>query len=474
MIIRREDFGKIEDLTPGSHKKIWFICESCGIGVLQEYKNYLKQNDKKLCRNCRNKHTANRIDVKKKHSINAKNMWKKEGFKEKISPKLSKGCKKSWENDDRKKELSENNPMYKIKNRKLVSENTTTSNEELKKVAQEHGFEFLGRKTFQSGGVKLILKCKNGHISEKRLDVFRRGINGCKYCQGKSTTSKSEYEIFKFIKSIYKNKILKNNRKLLYPFELDIVIPEKKLAIEYCGLYWHSEIKKDKNYHINKLNKCNEFGYRLITIFEDEWIHKQDIVKNRLKYFLNLNTEKIYARKCEIKEISIEEARNFINKYHIQGYQGSNIKLGAFYDNKLIAVMTFSSPSLAKGKVNKNNYTYEISRFCMSINTIGIASKFIKYFQNNYEWNEIYSYADRRWSEGNLYEKIGMLFIKNTQPNYWYFKGTKRHHRFEFRKSMLKNKLEIFDSNLTEYKNMLNNGWNRIWDCGSKLYSIKK
>ena len=133
------------------------------------------------------------------------------------------------------------------------------------------------------------------------------------------------------------------------------------------------------------------------------------------------------------------------------------------------------SKSLSKGRKNKNDGVFEISRFCTSTNVIGIASKLLKYFQRNYKWKEIYSYADRRWSEGKLYEKLGMDFVRNTKPNYWYRKNNQiRHHRFEFRKSILKDKLEIFDINKTEYENMLTNGWNRIWDCGHVLYKIEK
>lgn len=474
MLIRRNDFGNIEDLTNGSQKKVWFICNSCGIGVLQAYRTYLKQNNGKFCRVCRNKHTANRYDVKKKHSDNAKKMWEKEGFKENISSKLSKGCKKAWNNIERRNNLSKNNPMYKSEVREKVSKNESTSINELKIIANQNNFKFIKKIRGKKGGVQIKIKCEKGHITNKRLDVFRRGINGCKYCQGLSTSSKGEYEIFDFIKSL-KYKILKNNRKLIYPFELDIVIPDKKIAIEYCGIYYHSEKQgKDKNYHINKLKMCNKMGYKLITIFEDEWINKQKIVKLRLKHILGLNIEKIYARNCIIKKIKTNEARKFIEKYHIQGYIGSYIKLGAFYNDELVAVMTFSKPSLAKGRKNNNDDIYEISRFCTSKNIIGIASKLFKHFQRNYEWKEIYSYADRRWSEGKLYEKLGMEFVKNTKPNYWYWKNELiRYHRFHFRKSILKDKLEIFDSNKSEYENMLMNGWNRIWDCGSSLYSIR-
>ena len=135
MIIRREDFGDITKLTKGSHKKIWFTCDACGIGVLQKWPTYLNQNDGKFCRKCRNKHTANRSDVKKKHSENGKNMWKNPEYRKNMGKKLSVACKKAWDNDDgtRRKWFSENNPMKnpevakkigKLHKDKIVSEKT--------------------------------------------------------------------------------------------------------------------------------------------------------------------------------------------------------------------------------------------------------------------------------------------------------------------------------------------------------------
>ena len=188
-----------------------------------------------------------------------------------------------------------------------------------------------------------------------------------------------------------------------------------------------------------------------------------------------MEKERIYARKCVIKNIDRKQAKEFIENYHIQGYVEANIKLGAFYEDELVAVMTFTKPSLSKGMKTTAN-RMELSRFCSSKSVIGIASKFLSYFQGRYPHHkEIYSFADRRWSEGNVYEKIGMKRISYTEPNYFYFRKpeNKRYHRFNFRKDVLREKLERFDSDKTEYENMLENGWYRIWDCGNIKYEIE-
>jgi hypothetical protein len=477
MLIRSEDFKDISKLPPSSHKKIWFICDSCKNGILQAYRNYLNQTEGKFCRTCRNIHSSNKPEVKEKQSIASKKMWQAKEYREHMSLILSDACKKAWDNNlIRHKWISENNPMKNEEIRNKISDSESTSKEEMIEICKSCGYEFIDRILGKRGGSRIKYKCTNGHIQEKSIQSFKLGIIGCNECRTDIIRSIAEKEIFDFIEEEY-TKSEKNNRIIISPLELDIVMPEKKLAIEYCGLYWHSEYAgKDKNYHLNKLNLCNQAGYRLITIFEDEWIKKQTIVKNRLRHIIGLETERIYARKCIVKEIEYKQAKEFIDKYHIQGSTQNNISLGAFYENdELVAVMTFSKPSLAKGRKDQQSEgIFELSRFCTAKNVIGIAGKLLEYFKRSYEWKEIYSFADRRWSEGNLYERLGMEKIGITKPNYFYWKGNdfKRYHRFYFRKNVLEKRLEIFDSNKTEYQNMVDNGWNRIWDCGNIKYNI--
>ena len=285
--------------------------------------------------------------------------------------------------------------------------------------------------------------------------------------------SGKELELFNFIKSLKFTTFEKANRDIIYPLELDIVIPSKKIAIEFNGNYWHSEeAGKNKIYHLNKTNKCLERGYRLIHIFEDEWINKQQIVKARLKNILGLTKRSIYARKCKIKEISGHDKDIFLEKYHIQGIDKSTIKLGLFYKNRLVAVMTFGKRRF------DNKEGFELIRYCTvaHFNIVGGAGKLLAYFRKLHPGQVIISYADKRWSTGNLYKQLGFSLISESAPNYWYLeKDNKliRLSRQQCMKHMLKDKLERFDENSTEVENMQNNGYTRIWDCGNYVFELK-
>lgn len=317
---------------------------------------------------------------------------------------------------------------------------------------------------------KLSLICQNGHDYSVSWDNWKTNNSRCPRCN-EVGISKIEKEIQNFLINSLGEFVICNNRELIYPYELDMVIPDKNIAIEYCGLYWHSELLgKDRTYHLKKLEKCNELGYKLITIFEDEWVSKSDIVKDRLCNLLGNreDTSVLYARACEIAVVPYTVAKTFCEENHLQGSAIDSIRLGLFYKNHLVSVMTFAKPSLSKGYRDVVGDIFELSRFCSlkGYRVIGGASKLLKYFETNYECKELISYADRRWSDGNLYSALGFDFIGTTKPNYWYFKNNKKRvHRFSLRKT--KDDLK----ELTEWEIRKSQKWNRIWDCGNLKYS---
>ena len=285
--------------------------------------------------------------------------------------------------------------------------------------------------------------------------------------------SKSELEIKDFIES--GGFECKNDRRILNGKEIDIYIPQKKIGIEYNGNKWHTEWfgKKDKNYHLSKLEECRKNGIGLITIFEDEYELHKEIVLKKIAHILNIknaNIPKVFARKCVIKEIYSFEAEKFLNQNHIQGFVKSTLFLGAFYNNKLIGVMSF---------LKQQNNDWELTRFASDINTIccGVGGKLFKYFTKHYIYKQIKSFADRRWTlneENNVYIKLGFKFQGFTRPNYTYFSSNidrfKRFHKFNFRKAKLLKKFPFLNPNLTETEMAKELGYDRIWDCGLIKY----
>ena len=320
---------------------------------------------------------------------------------------------------------------------------------------------------------EFLCKICNNKFSDTLLSG---NIPRCTVCYP-AKSSIPQTEIYDFIKSVLPTtEIIINSRHIINPLELDIYIPDKKLAIEFNGLYWHSEIsgKKNKTYHINKTNRCKQHGIRLIHIFEDEWINQTNIIKSKILHLLKLNTTtKIYARKCEVKPIDAKVCEEFLEKYHIQGNIKSNIRLGLFFKDSLVATMTFGPLRFVMG--NKINHTgeYEMYRFCTSTTIAGAAGKLLQHFIRTHCPNKIVSYADSRFSnDSSFYEKLNFKCVSQTSPNYWYVDKNynNRIYRYNFSKHNQIKKLKTFDAALTEWQNMQINGYDRIWDCGNLKY----
>ena len=303
---------------------------------------------------------------------------------------------------------------------------------------------------------------KNGHIPR------------CPKCFPKLTgTSNLENKLYEFVNITDKinNKRFYDNNK--YKYELDIFIPSKNIGIELNGVYWHSEIsgQKLKSYHLNKTNYFNQLGVQVLHFWDSEWNDKQDLVKSIIDNKLGLNQNKIYARKCEIKQVNPKIANIFLNENHLQGVCPSSIKLGLYHDNELVSLLTLVLPRMNK------NYDYEIARFCNKLNTsvIGGFSKLFNYFVKNYEFSNIITYADKRISNGGLYQNNGFTLLRESEPNYFYTKDYKLlESRNKYQKHKLKELLPNYNSELTEWENMQLHGYDRIWDCGNYVFEYNK
>ncbi len=287
----------------------------------------------------------------------------------------------------------------------------------------------------------------------------------CDQCYPLPTISVAEKDIFSIFEG---HRVFSTDRQIISPLELDIVLPDNKLAIEYCGLYWHSEIAgKTRYYHRKKHDLCVDAGYRLITIFEDEWLNNPKIVRSMLLNSIGGNQHRINARSCKVAQISSTEGRDFIRDNHIQGGGRANVYYGLYFENELISVMSFSN-----NEISRKTLGWDINRFCSKLGfTIrGGAGKLFSAFVRDHDPECVISYADLRWGTGRVYGQLGFEFIGNTVPNYWYFRPNemRRIHRYGLRKT------DSDDQSKTEWENRQEQGWNRIWDCGHAKWEWHK
>ena len=277
--------------------------------------------------------------------------------------------------------------------------------------------------------------------------------------------STAEREIGAFLTSL-NIEYIANIRSIISPFELDVYVPSHSLAIEYCGVYWHSERKKpDQLCHQRKYLRCKEKGIRLLTIFEDEWIHSQAIIKSKLAHIFKASTDPVVAaRKCTVRDLTQIEKNTFFSTNHIQGTGPGSITYGLIHSSEVVAAISF---------IAKADNEYVLNRYATTCIVPGGFGKLLYAFKHKQpSWQKITTFADLRWSNGELYDKMGFVMDHIIPPDYKYVVGSKTMHKFAFRRDALAKKLDKFDPLVSEWENMKNHGYDRIWDCGKLRFIL--
>lgn len=348
--------------------------------------------------------------------------------------------------------------------------------ENVRQLCEKNNAEYLDYIKKENMHLCKCKKCNEIFKISKQYILYHNLDTDSFFCPNCSLSrySNFEKEISKFLDS-YNIKYI-NNYRFYYTknnyHECDIFLPEYNLGIECNGVYWHSELYRDKKYHIRKKEFIENEGNNLIFIWEDDWKNstKREIIKSRILSKIG-KCEKIYARQCTLKEISYKDANDFLNNYHLYGSSISKYNFGLFFNDELISVMTFSK---ARKIINSNSSGYEMVRFATknNITIVGGMSKMINHFKKQIKTEHIYSYVDLDWSKlkNNSYEKIGFNIIKQTEPDYWWCINGIRENRIKYMKHKL---VEMgYDKNKTENEIMYENKHYKIYGCGNLLVKI--
>ena len=459
----------IKDLPLGSHEKIIVVCDECNTKKEVYYFSYnkiIKKHNKYICIKCsdieRKKTCLEKYGVE--HTLSVKKI--RDVIKNTMNDKY--GVDYPAQNKEILNKIQNTNlERYEVKylpqNKEILNKIQSTNlerygnvssfgNKEVREKSKKtmnirYGVDYISQnkdlqkicvEKSKKTKIKNIIKnnieiidvdydkmeykcyceiCKKYYFVDTHLFNYRKNVYKtelCTFCNkiGKKY-SNLEKKLLDFIKENYIGELIINNRSIISPYELDIYLPELKLAFEFNGLYWHNEINKPNDYHKIKTDLCLEKEIQLIHIYEDDWNIKQDIIKSMVLNKLHKIKNNISIEKTIIKEVDDRTNENFLNENHIQGYINSSIKIGLFYNDELVSLMTF--------KKLKNN-KYELLRFCnkLNINIIGTESKLFKHFLNNYNPIEIIFYIDRSYNTKNLYEELGFKLNYITEPTYFY------------------------------------------------------
>lgn len=379
--------------------------------------------------------TDKKISVKcKKHNV-ITSIWKPHLFKNKF---ICSECHKEELIRDNKESFFKRanelyNGLYSYKN------DYTTSQSYITAICPIHG-EFK--------------VTPNDHINKH---------SGCPKCGNR--LSNGENEIYEFCKTL-NDSVVQRDKSVISPYELDIYDPNKKFAIEYNGLIWHSEHykKNAKGYHIQKTKLCNDKEIKLIHIFEDEWLDKTDIVKSIIEREISEMEAVIKVEECEIRKVSTNEATEFLEKNYIKGKHNSTYKYGLYYKNELVLLATFKKKDCSN--------EYQLQCFCPKLFTrvVNGEEKLLETFIKDTKPKRITVNVDNRFNDGSEFKRLGFIKIGETQPNYYYCNRQHRENKSKYTKKKLVE--QGFDKSKTEHQIMNERGFYRIYDCGETILEL--
>ena len=240
---------------------------------------------------------------------------------------------------------------------------------------------------------------------------------GCPRCSHHASNTESDIHKFLSVFTTTEGR----NRKVISPKELDIYLPDDQLAVEYCGMYWHShknegDERENKHRHAIKHKLCADKGVRLITVYESEWLNHQFAIKRLLRNATGKTKGKLMARKCELRKVPHQDAVAFYEHYHPQGGAGSGENYGLYWKGKLVACMRFTKGANDRGNAKDRDWT--LTRYATRVKVSGGASRLFKAFVREYTPERVKSFSDNRYFSGAMYEQLGFVLDQESAPDY--------------------------------------------------------
>jgi hypothetical protein len=393
-------------------------------------------------------------------------------FSKNLKEEFANGTRKPWslgltkDSDQRVKEMAVKVSLSLRKEslRKRLDQYKRLKEDEIKlRIEDNSQLRVVGGLEQYVNDASPVIKVKCNLCNAEFYDSLRRLQKGrCYICQ--PAGSVAQQEISDYI-SLMGLSIKRNDRVQLDGQELDIFIPSHNLAVEYNGLYWHSDLHKSSIYHQNKSKLAGSKGVQLVHVFEDDWRDRPDIVKSMILHRLKLTSRKIGARKLRLAKLDKKTREEFFESNHIDGDVASLVAWGLFSEKELIAALSVRKPF----HKSHGGY-YEVARFCTKTYTHvpGALRKLTKIALEFTKANSklgLMTYVDRRFGSGEGYQSSGFEKINETPPRFWWTDFENRYNRFKFKADPARG--------MSEADVAAEIGVVKIWGCSNLIYRVK-
>lgn len=309
-------------------------------------------------------------------------------------------------------------------------------------------------------------RCKDNPEHTWQAQPSNRAIrnSGCPRCR----QSSGEKELTEFVRGLGVE-VHTGRRDIITPLEIDLYLPEYRIAIEYNGVYWHSDPDR-KDHHKRKYDRLREEGIRLLVIWEDDWLTRRDVAEAMIRHKLGLATERLGARQTVIdSNVRYDEATAFMERHHIQGMTRGTRYLG-LRDNTgdLVACMILRRGGTSRQKSDQ----WLLARYATSKTISGGFTKMMKHLRD-LGITSLITFADHSVSDGSLYENTGWTNDGEIAPDYMYVHRMQRLHKFNFRRKRFETDPKLkYDPSLSETQLAELNGIRRVYDYGKTRYTI--
>lgn len=365
----------------------------------------------------------------------------------------------------------------------IVGVNDLTSHANFASIANEWHEDntFTPQEVTAGSNKSVIWKCSTDSKHIWTAAVYSRVIagrpRGCPFCASASRASRGEREVAEVLELLGLD--VQRNVRGIIPGELDMYIPSLKIAVEFNGLYWHSDaVRPDENYHAKKHQACMDKGIALYNVWEDDWSNRRELVirflAQRLKASAALSkvlpdlpgywSEKIAARHTSARMVPLEDAQKFLDTHHLKGSTAGVYYLGLYdVQERLRAVLVLSKVGLAGG--------FHLDRYATAGTVYGGLGELLSFAEKSFPVLRLVASADVELHEDALYENNGFMLDKVLDPDYSYFARSERVHKSHYPLSRFKKDEDLlWEDGLGEYEVAKLNGIHRIWDSGKYRY----
>lgn len=338
----------------------------------------------------------------------------------------------------------------------------------IRKFVSVHGDRYdYSRVAYVASDQKVEIVCPRHGVFEQTPDSHIQG-KGCWHCG-----VEERFEVSKTSKSAPEETVAQTLRDLgceitrgylpgSTKWHYDVIVESHKLVVEFNGTYWHSYPRTRRGAHYHKRKHAEERGYRLVTIWEDDWRFKRDRMVALLRRMINGPDTKIGARQTTVVAVPRSTAKKFHEDYHVQGFRVSSADqhYGLYDGRDLVAVASFDSSGLL------HRYTV-----LDGLSIAGGLLKCVKAFRRDHGPLPITTYCDRDQFTGSVYRAAGFQLVGSGLTMTYVVKG-ERQRRERYMKHKLPDVFADVDVARREIDICADNGVFACWNSGTDKFVL--